>query len=84
MKNNLILHHKFLHLRHQNIELLPDGQAIFVGPSDDNEEAACIRSNAPIPNETGVRYTCRKSIIYDYILHFPYLHFQKLNLPQKF
>jgi len=43
--------------RHQNIEILPNGQVRFVGPSDSNDEAACIRSNVPIPNEIGFRTT---------------------------
>jgi len=41
--------------RHQNIEVLPNGEAKFIGPSDANEEAGCVRSDVPIPNETEIR-----------------------------
>ena len=43
------------YLRHQNIEVLPNGEAKFIGPSDANEEAGCVHSDVPIPNETEIR-----------------------------
>lgn len=41
--------------RHQNIDLLSNVEAHFVGPSDDDGEAASVRSDVPIPNEGACR-----------------------------
>ena len=43
---------QFLKLRrHQNVEVGSDGQAQYVGPSNDDQEAASVRADCPIPNK---------------------------------
>ena len=41
--------------RHTNIEISGTDEARFVGPSDENEEAASIQSDVPIPVDGNLR-----------------------------